>query len=138
MVEKKKPLPSIVPMKPLQFVSCNTTFNLVPLSIVESALTSPTAARMAGITELPITEFSVNKAPKFTTFGVDKEETVAFPVPPRTIIGNHIHETNKRNALLFTRASIATFQQAPLELAFRAALTQNLYLCYKYPLIKNQ
>lgn len=104
-------------MNPLQFVSCITTFNLVPLSTVESALTSSTAARMAGIIELPMTELTVNKAPIFTTLGLldkeegEEEETVEFLVPPRTAIGIHIPKTNKSNALLFTLASISTCQK---------------------------
>lgn len=62
--------PSMEPMKTLQLTSIMNNFNLVPLRIIGSALTSETAASIATFAALPITESKVKIAPMFTTAGL--------------------------------------------------------------------
>ena len=77
-------------------------FNLVSGRTPESELTSSTAAIIAGLADLPITEFNVNRAPIFTTFGFAEEETLVFPVLPNTFRGTHIQKITKNSVLFMT------------------------------------
>ena len=77
------------------------SFNFVSGRTLESELTSSIAALMAGCADLPITEFKVNRAPTFTTLGIE-EETLAFPDPPMTLIGTHIQKITKSSDLFMT------------------------------------
>lgn len=100
-IEFRKFIPSTVPRNPLQLVSWKIIFNLVPLRILESLLTSSMAAKTAGFADLPITESKVNSAPMFTTLGLEEETEVEFPVLPITSKETHKLKINE-NIILFT------------------------------------
>lgn len=55
-------------------------FKLVPLRMLESELTSASAATIAGFADLPMVELLVNRAPIFREVGLADEWVVAFPV----------------------------------------------------------
>ena len=63
-------LPPTDPMKALQFASSSSKFSFISLRIFGSALTSATAAFIATLAALPITELKVKIAPTFTPAGV--------------------------------------------------------------------
>lgn len=88
----------MVPRNPLQSVSCRMRLIFVPLRMVESELTYSIAPRRAGFADRPIVELNVNKAPIFTTLGV--EGALSFLVMPMASVDTHTQKFNNSNALL--------------------------------------
>ena len=98
-----KTLPSNVPRKPLQLVSCKMRLSLVPLRMLESEFTSRIAAVRAGPADLPMVELNVNNAPMFSTFGLTEEEeeveALEFLALPIASMVTHKQEIKKTKAL---------------------------------------
>lgn len=94
-------------------------------------LTSPMAAIIAGLADLPMTESKVNSAPNFTTFGL--EEIVEFtvvgegPVLTATSEGIHKQKIKRNNVLPITmlpRGSILRGQKSLKNMQFSAPVLQ--------------
>lgn len=77
----------------------------MPARMLVLELTSSTAAIIAGLADLPMTESKGNKAPNFTTFGLEEIELIGVvegPVLPTTSKGIHKQKTKRNNVLLIT------------------------------------